>query len=69
MTTRKPSEIIYVERRVNTFRESNWHGPMTYAKVQCDGLLSNSSGTVSVRTYSEDEYARLVEMNPGRTFA
>ena len=49
---RKNSEIVCIERYVKSFGESNWHGPMTYAKARADGLLDNSSGTVNVHTYS-----------------
>lgn len=66
---RKNSEIVCIERYVKSFGESNWHGPMTYAKARADGLLDNSSGTVNVHTYSEDEYTKIVALNPGKTFA
>lgn len=59
---RKNSEIVYVERRIKAFGESNWHGPVTYAKARRDGLLSTSSGTVSVYVYTEDEYEALVAL-------
>ena len=72
MAIRKNTEntdVVYIERTVKSFSESNWHGPMTYTKAKRDGLLSSSGGTVSVHIFSEDEYNAIVDLNPGQSFA